>query len=196
MSPAGNSQPEWRSRLDGVPDLACLEFVVRCARRVQPMFLAAWPAAPQRLYQLLDGAIETVEEITTGRERTTSTFAFNGMSAVKAATKAGEPRAAAVASTVTCATYALTAIGYGDLTSTHASQAAEYALEAFGGESDEEQQAHAMLAAAMSSDLEAIHAGMAAGTVGEGPVPPGLLGPLWPDDEPALGFRVTLHDCD
>ena len=79
---------DWKKELRQSPSLAAVGFAARCSRRVQPLFLVSWPDAPQRLYQLLDGAIETVEESICGAERSTSTFAFNGMSAVKAASKA------------------------------------------------------------------------------------------------------------
>ncbi len=188
--------PDWRARLHDVPDMACLEFVVRCARRVQPLFLAAWPAAPQRLYQLLDGAIETVEEITGGRERTTSTFAFNAMSAVKAASKADAPQASCVASTVACASYALTAIGYGDLTRTHTAQAADYAAQSFSyGDDDEQRTALAMLITAMQTDIDRLRAGLAAGEITDVALPPGYLGPLWPDgEEPDYAVRIPFSD--
>ncbi|MCA8959816.1 MAG: hypothetical protein KDC38_04860, partial [Planctomycetes bacterium] len=185
--------PDWRVLLEGFGELPTLEFVVRCARRVQPLFLTAWPDAPQRLYQLLDGAIETVEEITTGKERTTSTFAFNAMSAVKAASKAGVPQAACVASTVACATYALTAVGYGDLSITHAAQAAEYAVESFGyGNNSDQRAAQRSLIAAMESDIAQLREWTNAGHR-DGPLPPGTLGPLWPDEEPEYVVRIPFH---
>jgi len=148
------------------------------------------------LYQLLDGAIETVEEITAGRERTTTTFAFNAMSAVKAASKADAPQAACAASTVACASYALTAIGYGDLSGTHAAQGAEYAVQSFGyGDSDEQRAALALLISAMQGDIDRLQEGVVAGTVTDAALPPGFLGPLWPEgEEPDYAVRIPFSD--
>ena len=123
--------PDWNRELEDVSERACLAFAARCARRVQPLFLVSWPEAPQRIYHLLDGALETVEEWAVGADRTNSTFAFNGMSAVKAAYTVGAEQAAAVASTVACASQSMAASGYGDLCVTHAAQAADYAVKVF-----------------------------------------------------------------
>lgn len=185
--------PDWKTELGRTPSLAAVSFAARCSRRVQPLFLVSWPDAPQRLYQLLDGAIETVEESICGMDRTTSTFAFNGMSAVKAASKAQAPQASCVASTIACATYALAAVGYGDFSNVHAAQAADFATKAFQFRpSDEQKEGLRMIVDAMLKDIEDIRVGIAEGKIGDGlPFPTDFFGALWPDGEPAYAVQLA-----
>ena len=188
--------PDWKEALASVPGIACVAFAARCARRVQPLFLVSWPAAPQRLYALLDGAIETVEESVQGVDRTNSTFAFNAMSAVKGASKANAEQASLAASTVACATYSLTAVGYGTFSATHAAQAADYSVEAFRVDDSAEQRTGlCKVVAAMQHDIDRLHAGIRNGSIAEDqPLPPGFLGPLWPDGEPEYVTQLPVVD--
>lgn len=184
--------PQWKEQLSQLPSIACVAFATRCARRVQPLFLVSWPEAPQRLYQLLDGAIETVEEFTRGVDRTTSTFAFNAMSAVKAAAHANAPQAAVVASTVACATYALAAVGFGDFSATHAAQGADYAVQVFQFEPGKlTTEGLGMCVDAMKIDILRIEEGLKQGMVDtRKALPPDFLGPLWPHGEPPYVVQI------
>ena len=183
--------PDWKRELASVPHRACLAFATRCARRVQPLFLVSWPEAPQRIYHLLDGALETVEEWAMDADRTNSTFAFNGMSAVKAAYTVGAEQAAAVASTVASASQSMAAIGYGDLCVTHAAQAADYAVKVFElGNEDGRAEGLTMLIDAMKRDVERTVTAVASGLLGDDPVPSEFFGPLWPDGEPDYAFQL------
>ncbi len=188
--------PDWQKELSEIPSMACVAFAARCARRVQPLFLISWPQAPERLYHLLDGAVATVEESSLGIDRKNSTFAFNGMSAVKAAYTVGAEQAAAVASTVACASQSMASIGYGDLCLTHAAQAADYAVKVFElGNEDGRAEGLTMLIGAMMSDVEWIVDAAASGLLDDDSVSSEFFGPLWPDGEPDYVFQLpTLED--
>ena len=189
------SQPDWKQKLTGFPDKVCVAFAARCARRVQPLFLVSWPEAPQRLYHLLDGALETVEDSIRGRDRCNSTFAFNGMSAVKAAFAAGAEQASTVASTIACATQALAAMGYGDLSVTHAATAADYALQVFEkGGAEGQQNASQLALEAMLQDLETIHHQLDRAHIADEREAPIDFGPLWPKEEPDYVLQLPAFE--
>ena len=114
------------------------------------------------------------------------------MSAVKAAFAAGAEQASAVASTIACATQSLAAMGYGDLSMTHASTAADYALQVFEKGSGEGQVAARALALnAMLHDWEVMKKQVERSTLDEREAPIDF-GPLWPDEEPDYVLQLPI----
>ncbi len=177
------STNDWDKLLSRLPDRVCVAFAARCARRVQPIFREDWPSAPESLCKLVERAIQLAERCAAaeiGDAHSTSTFALNARTAAKAARQADAELAAHVASAAAYATYAATAIGYADCSSTHAAEVVEYSLKAAGPQEE-------AIRAAIQADLDQLQERLEAGDLdADGPIMTGDLGSLWTHGDPVL----------
>ena len=51
-----------KDQLAELPHWACVAFIARSVRRVQPLFKETWPDAPEKYCKVIDGAISTAEQ--------------------------------------------------------------------------------------------------------------------------------------
>jgi hypothetical protein len=203
------SKPPAETDLKALPRWARVAFAARCARRVQPLFMKAWPNAPAKHREALDNVIGLTESSArTGRVAegltTDATDGTNAIAAVNAAVTAAD-RDAATASSF--ASRAATSAGFASIfayTTDDASRAAANAAIA-GADAD----ASVASLRAMWADVDLLLA-MAASShwTDETRVDPDLCGSLWPfgrpdgwpvepaRDDDAAGIKLVLDFPD
>ncbi|MEM8495504.1 MAG: hypothetical protein AAF663_08980 [Planctomycetota bacterium] len=158
--------------LKGWPRSACVAFAARCARRVQPMFLADWPDAPAGHTEALETAITLGEQL-----------------AAKAVSVGAADRAAARAAARAAIAARANATDY--KAAAHAAHAAVAAADAARSAS-----AYAYAAARAARVAKAARADVTTeytklkqaidrGDIDhDTPVSPSFFGPMWPDGVP------------
>ncbi len=156
-----------------LPRWAQVAFAARCARRVLPVFLRDWPAAPAHHASAVVRAVDAAE-----------LSAAAATAAGDAATRALDADAASSSATRSCCTaaaYAAAAAARAAAAATAASYTAARAAAAARG---------AVLAQpgsreAILNDFRTLLARAAAENwTDDAPVPPTVFGPMWPDGPP------------
>ena len=169
-----------KEKLTGLPRRAVVAFAARCARRVQPLFVAAWPDAPQKHLDAIEKAIVLAERYGQGDKITAAdAYADAYADAVAYAARAADARAAAAyADAAAYAAYAAHAADAADAyadAAYAARAAAAYADAAVGG------------APVIEKDLQRLldHARRKGWTEDSKVIiSPDFFGPMWPDGEP------------
>ena len=77
------------STLIEFPDWAIVQIAARCARRVEPLYRAAWPEAPENMCVALTRSIVAAENPEQFSDEIGSTVAIDSHRAVTAARRAG-----------------------------------------------------------------------------------------------------------
>lgn len=147
----------------GWPHLARVAFAARCARRIQPLFLAAWPDAPAKHAEALETAITIGEQLTTYASSAVSSAAPKAANAANAAFSTNSDAAYAAAS----AAYA----PYSD-----AAAAANGAKSAYAAGVDP--------ANIITDYIKLKQALDSRDFDHDTPVSPSFFGPMWPDGVP------------
>lgn len=178
-----------------LPRWAVVAFAARCARRVQPLFQAHWPDAPDKYASTLEFGIELVERVAagnadaniTGAELAAGNAASAQVAAVAAnnvaiAANAEDDKVAAV-NAASAVRHAADAAGHGGHGDQAAGAAASAALAAAAAGSQAASGRNVTKAIRLDFDR------LRNATVHEKwddqtPVPPEFFGSLWPDGEP------------
>jgi hypothetical protein len=178
-SPAPNSIPT-KDEVATLPRWAMVAFAARCARRVQPVFTAAWPSVPSQHVEAVATAIASAEA--TAKHARTSFTADPALAAdaadaaARAAARSSDAADAADAAARTAARAARAAANAVD-TASYAARAADAAAAFAATNAASPMRSDFNLLVALSKQLA---------WTDDSPVDVALLGPLWPPEmEPA-----------
>ena len=171
---------EIMQKLQGLPRRAVVAFAVRCARRVQPLFVAGWPDVSLKHRQAVDNAINLVEKYAHGYNIKTNYFSDVGKAAYEAAIAADDV-AAYTAAVVAYATAAAAYAAIDDEDAAYEAAAAAYAA------ADNKDPVARRAELAVQDDLQYLldyirRNGWTAQSKVK--IPPDFFGPMWPDGEP------------
>ena len=160
-----------------LPRWAQVAFAARCARRVQPLFTACWPDAPQKHINAVEQAITMTEK---AYAYATADLADAAYTATAAA--AAYPIAADAAYAAYSAAYAVVAVE-AETTTTKAAAAVSEAYAAVKKIGSKELESWAL--AGIRRDFDTlVQLSKKKKWNDDAPVRPEVFGPMWPDGEP------------
>lgn len=161
-----------------LPCWARVAFAARCARRVQPIFAASWPQAPEKHVDTIENAISYAER-SAAAANASEHFIYTVVNVASDAYKAKSYAAMFVAdAAVNACSYAKE---QGPYTGTMLTFTFSVASQAAGAAAKYGVNIHESI----RRDFERLReSAMSQGWTKETPVPPDFFGPLWPEGEP------------
>jgi hypothetical protein len=173
-----------QEEIEKLPRFAAVAFAARCARRVQPLFIAGWPDAPRQHIDAVDRAITVAERSAAGAPG--GAYAAAAAAATAGAAAATAARAARAAMHAADAAVRAADAVYDPALAVAVVAAAVDAVAARAARA-----AVTAARAAIRQDFEQLlSAAERDEWTYDTPVPPEFFGPLWPEGEPK-GWPTT-----